>query len=149
MITTRIVHTALVLGFALISLAAMSAGIACTIRPVNERQMERELDRDSDVIAIGVIEILREQVDNAGKYEESATGVARIDVRHYERNREQRGRYIQFSYYHQWDDVCGFHFGFRPERGQTVKVWFGRRGNGFEVLRFEPVVPFEPEEDDS
>jgi hypothetical protein len=143
-----VVRMARVVGFTLVSLGAMSVGSACTIFPQNMR----ELDRDSDVIAIGVIDILREQVEHDGELHESATGVARIDVRDYERNREQRGRWIEFRYQYGWEDLCGFYFGFRPEQGQTVKIWFGRRGNGFEVLRFEPVDqsgPEEPAEDDS
>jgi hypothetical protein len=138
------VHTTRIVGFALASLIAMSASFPCSIRPTDLRQ----LDLDTDIIAVGVIHIVREQAENAGKPDETVTGVARIDVKRYLRNRDLRSRWIEFPYESFSDPDCGLDFGVRPEAGQMVKVWFGRQGSRLELLRFEAVDVAEPEEDD-
>jgi hypothetical protein len=134
--TTLAVHTTRIIGFALASLFAMSASIACTIWSTNLRQ----LNRDADTIAVGVVHIVREQVENAGKPDERVTGVARIDVKRYLRNRDVSRRWIEFPYESFFDQDCGFTLGIRPEAGQRIKVWFDRRGNRLELLKFETVA---------
>jgi hypothetical protein len=64
----------------------------CSIRPTDLRQ----LSLGTDIIAVGVVHIVREQVKNAGKPNETVTGVARIDVKRYLRKRDLRGRWIEF-----------------------------------------------------
>ena len=140
--TTRAFHKAGIIGWVLVSLFAMSASMACTFRATDERRLNRE----SDIIAVGVIHIDREKIEYAGQPHELVSGVARLEVEHYLRYRDLRTKWIEFSYWSQFDPDCGVTFGIRPEAGQRVKVWFGREGNKLEVLRFEAVE--EPEEDE-
>jgi hypothetical protein len=69
-------------------------------------------------------------------------------VKRYLRNHDLRSRWIEFPYESYSDEDCGFQIGVRPEAGQLVKVWFGRKGNRLDLLRFETVEVAEPEEGD-
>jgi hypothetical protein len=143
MTTSRAVHTAGIFGFVVVSLLAMSASIACTIRATDQRWLNRE----SDIIAVGVIHIDREKIEYAGQPHELVSGVARLEVKRYLRYRDLRTKWIEFSYWSQFDPDCGLTFGIRPEAGQKVKVWFGRDGNKLQVLQLDTLD--EPEEDDA
>lgn len=139
--TTRAIQATRIIAFVLVSLLAMSASNACTIRATDERWFNRE----SDIIAVGIVHIDREKIEYAGQPHELVSGVARLEVKRYLRYRDLRTKWIEFSYWSQFDPDCGLTFGIRPEAGQRVKVWFRRDGSKLEVLQLETVE--EPKED--